>query len=715
MPVILQTARSDCGPACLAMVLAARGRAIPLVDVRDRLDPGRDGVTALDLRDAGRGLGLRARAVRLDVQRTGPLLFASLDLPAIAHWTGQHFVVVERVTKQWVDVVDPAVGRRRLGHEEVRSQATGVALEFVPEDDAPSSRTRVPGPITTLLVPVLSRHKALLARVLGVSLLLTLLGLAMPLAMAAVTVRTTSGSPVPTSVLGLVATLAVAVGVLAWGRATAIARLQRSLGDHLGVDTVERLLAAPYRFFERRDTGDLIARVSSADVLRDVLASTLVSAVLDAVLAAGYLVAVALFDPLLAAVAGVLLITQLGVALRLSARTTVLRREELLAQAAAQTRLVQGVAGIAAVRTSGAEPWVLDRWRLLYRRQLDASAHRARIASRLEALLTAGRVAAPVLLLLIAVRAADPSSLGRQLGVAALASAALLPVWTLATQTRALAELGPLVDRLADVALAPREQTGDLPAAPRLAGRIDLERVGFRYDAHAPFAIRGVTLSLTPGMKVGIVGPSGSGKSTLAMLLSTLHQPTEGRVLVDGADVTTVELRSLRRQLGVVLQEPFLAGTTIREAISLGYSGASDADVQRAAQLACVHEDIAAMPLGYDTPIGEAGRGLSGGQRQRVALARALLGRPAVLVLDEATSALDGATEARVEAALRQLRMTRVVVAHRLATVADCDLIVVVDSGVVVECGPPAELLQQDGWYAAMLSATPAPQSLVAA
>jgi ABC-type bacteriocin/lantibiotic exporter with double-glycine peptidase domain len=653
--------------------------------------------------------------VRLDVRGGGPLAFGALRLPLIAHWTGQHFVVVERVSAEWADVIDPALGRRRVGEAEVRVQATGVALEFLRVDEADAGRTRVPGSVRSLLGPVLRHHRSLLARVLVVSLLLTVMGLALPLAMTAVTVRTASGSALPPSVLVLVGALAVSVGLLSWGRAVSVARLQRSLGDQLGGATVERLLAAPYRFFERRDTGDLIARVSSADVVRDVLAGTLVSTLLDATLAVGYLIAVGLFDPVLGVVAGALLIAQLAVALRLSARTSVLRREELLAQASAQTRLVEGVAGIAAVRTSGAESWVLRTWRALYLRQLDASARRARIASLLEALLTAGRVAAPVLLLVVAVRAADPASLGRQLGLAALASAALMPVWALATQARTLAELGPLLDRLADVALAAPEQPRQWPSAPPLYGRIDLEEVGFRYDAHAPFALRNLSLSIAAGSKVGVVGASGSGKSTLAMVLSTLHQASEGRVLVDGTDVTTLELRSLRRQLGVVLQEPFLAGTTIREAIALGHDGATEADIERAARLAAVDGDIAAMPLGYDTPIGEAGRGLSGGQRQRVALARAILGHPAVLILDEATSALDAATEARVEAGLRALRMTRIVVAHRLSTVADADLIVVLDQGRMVECGAPHDLLRQGGRYAAMVRGVTPERPLVSA
>jgi ABC-type bacteriocin/lantibiotic exporter with double-glycine peptidase domain len=397
----------------------------------------------------------------------------------------------------------------------------------------------------------------------------------------------------------------------------------------------------------------------------------------------------------------------LTIALRLSARTVVLRREELLAEASAQSRLVEAVTGIAAVRTAGAEPWVLEAWQSSYRRQLDAAARRARVAAVLEAVLTAGRVGAPVLILVVAVRGgvADPSSLGRQLGLAALATAALLPAWTLATQARVIVELGPLLDRLADVALARPEQSGEERPAPRLTGEVELQAVDFRYDARSALAIREVSLRIPRGATVGIVGASGSGKSTLATVLCGLHEATAGRVLFDGMDITSMDLCGVRRQLGVVLQEPFLAGTTIRDAIALGHDDVDDANLQRAARIAALHDDVVAMPLGYDTPIGEGGRGLSGGQRQRVALARALVGRPALLLLDEATSALDAETEVRVEAAVRDLETTRIVVAHRLSTVANADLIVVMDGGTIVERGSPAELLRLGGRYAAMVRA----------
>jgi len=307
-------------------------------------------------------------------------------------------------------------------------------------------------------------------------------------------------------------------------------------------------------------------------------------------------------------------------------------------------------------------------------------------------------MASPVLMLLVAARQAD--SPGQAAGLAALAAAAITPAVALAQRLPSFTLLAPTVDRLADIAQAPVEQPTPGRPAPALTGLVTLHGVGFRYDRRSPWALREVTAVFRPGTKVAVVGGSGSGKSTLVGLLTGLYVPTEGQIQVDGLDLATLELSSVRRQVGVVLQETYVGAGTLREALTLSRPDASDAAIARALRLAALSEDVAAMPMGLQTRIGDGGSGLSGGQRQRVALARALLAEPALLILDEATSALDTVTESAVEANLRALAMTRVVIAHRLSTVADADLVLVLDGGRLVECGPPTTLLAAGGRFA---------------
>ncbi|MBU2669868.1 peptidase domain-containing ABC transporter [Actinoplanes bogorensis] len=699
MPVILQVAATDCGPTVLAMMSAAHGRPAPVSRLRTDLDVGRDGLSLRDLRDAAAGVGLRGRAISLPALRTDASRLRELALPLIAHWNGDHYVVVERFGRRGVDVVDPAVGRRRLTPAEFCAGTTGVVLLAAPDGPAPRWE-KTPSPVRRLILPVLRAHSGLLA-VLGVaSLLITGAGLAVPWATSAIL---DGQGPLGGSWLAVVAVLAVVSGLLSLARGLTITTLQRRIGHRLGAETVERLFNVVYRYFERRSAGDLVDRVRAAVSVRDLLAASIVATALDATLALGYLTVVTVLAPGLGAVAAGVVAVQLSIALWLGRRVGSLQREELLASGEENARLADAVSGMAAIRVAGAQVRVRARWEESFRRGIDASFRAARFSAIGEALLTAGTVGSPVLLLSVAAGVA--SSPGRAAGLSALAVAAVSPAVALAGRLPAFTLLPPTVERLADIADAPVEQPEPRPATPRLAGRLTLDRLGFRYDRRSPWALRGLSADIRPGSKVAVVGASGSGKSTLVGLLTGLHRPDEGRILVDGIDVTTVDLTTLRAQIGVVLQEPYLGAGTLREALTLAHPDATDAQIEVAARRAALWDDIVALPMGLHTRLGDGGTGLSGGQRQRVALARALLSDPAILVLDEATSALDTVTEAAVEAGLRGLPMTRVVIAHRLSTVADADLILVLEKGSLVEAGRPADLLTSGGAFARLAGA----------
>src|SRR5215213_4102649 len=296
-------------------------------------------------------------------------------------------------------------------------------------------------------------------------------------------------------------------------------------------------------------------------------------------------------------------------------------------------------------------------------------------------------------------------SLGTMLATAALAAGFLEPLATLIQTGLKMQLLRSYMERINDVLDAPREQEGQTVAtAPRLTGRIRADGVSFAYGGPlAPPVVKDVSLEVQPGQLLGIVGRSGSGKSTFAHLLLGLYLPTSGRILFDGRELTELDFRSLRGQIGIVTQRPYLFGATIRQNIALSNPAMPHQAVVEAAKLAYIHDDIVAMPMGYETLLVDGGASLSGGQQQRIALARALAHRPTILLLDEATSDLDSVTERMVHRNLSALGCTRIVIAHRLSTIVDADTILVLDQGTIVERGEHVELIRRGGHYAGLV------------
>jgi ABC-type bacteriocin/lantibiotic exporter with double-glycine peptidase domain len=375
----------------------------------------------------------------------------------------------------------------------------------------------------------------------------------------------------------------------------------------------------------------------------------------------------------------------------------------LQTQAAAQNYQFEMLTGMETLKAMGTEQAAVSRWSDLFVDVLNVSIARGQLTATIEAVTSALRLGSPLLILGfggLKVLNGD-LSLGTMLALAAVAEGFLGPLATLVATASQFQLLGSYVERLDDVLDAPPEQTGSKTRpADRLRGRVRLEHVSFRYGKVGPLALRDVSLDIQPGQHVAIVGRSGAGKSTLARLLVGLYSPESGRLLYDGTDLAELDLRALRQQFGVMVQQPYLFGGSIRSNIALGNPSMSMEAVIEAATLARIHSDIVSMPLGYDTLLPSGGASLSGGQRQRLALARVLARKPSILVLDEATNALDSVTETQVHQELRALRCTTICIAHRLSTVAAADLILVMENGELVEEGTHRELLARGGVYA---------------
>lgn len=699
-----QSGMSDCGAACLAMILDYYGAPRTVNDVADDLAVGRDGTTALALVKAARGYGLEVRAFGRPAES---IVGGHTMLPALVHWEHNHFVVVDRVTARHVLVVDPSRGRQRLTHDDFAERYSGVVLEFAAGDVAGKNQPARPRDTRwrrEFLSLVWRNNRASLAATLCASVVLQVVGVVIPLLTAVFVDKV-----IPESDLRLLSLLAVALAgiafvVLAVGalRTIVIALMRRRVDAALSGYSVERLFSLPFAYFMRRGTNDVAQRVGGIGTIRDLLTERVVSALIDGPLAIAYIAIVMWWAPGVGAGLLVLTVVQALLIWVVHRRVVDLKQREAATAAEAEGLLIENIRGIETVKASGTEAAVIARWTARFEQALSVSVRSSLVSGLVDAAQASLRAAAPAVLLFVgAIHVLDGRlSLGQLIAVNGMAVAAMGFVTSLLTLVQYLQSAAAYARRLRDILESAPEQQGlEVSTAPTLSGAISLRDVGFRYSPRSPWVLRGIDCEIPAGATVALVGRSGSGKSTLARLLLGLYIPDEGTVLYDGLDAQRLEARSLRAQFGVVTQDSTLFTGSVAENIATGNPDAPFEDIVRAASLAQIHEDIADLPMGYDTVLREGG-GLSGGQRQRVTIARALLTRPRVLLFDEATSALDSVTEAAVVAGIGRLRQTRIVIAHRLSTVRTADLILVLEDGRVVESGTYAELLMQKGIFA---------------
>ncbi len=705
IPVVAQETAMDCGAACLAMVLGSYGKPVPLAEVRQVTGAGRDGANAETLLAAGSWFGLRGRGVRVDAVED----LAGLEPGAILHWRFNHFVVLDRVRGDRLHIVDPAGGRRVVSHQEARRSFTGVALLLEPaEGFAPAAAGAAPRGLHRYLHPLLARSGSI-ARVLATSALVQIFALATPLLVGVLVDRV-----VPQQNVDLLVALAVGLGALVIFNLLAVLirshlllELRTRLDAQLTLDFVEHLVGLPYSFFQERSAGDLMLRMNSNANVREILTSGILSTALDGLLVSLYLVVLFVASPKLGLLVLGLALLRIVLLVVTGRRQKELMSRSLETQSAAQAYQVQMLAGIETLKATGSEGRAVEHWSNLFVDTLNVSIARGRLQAVIEALLAGLAMASPLAILIYGARQvfAGELSLGEMLALNALAAGFLVPLTQLVTTAFQFQYLGSYLERIDDVMRTPREQEpGSRRPAGRLRGAIRLDTVGFRYGPAAPLVVRDVSVDVPRGSFVAVVGRSGAGKSTMANLLVGLYPPSDGRILFDGVDLAELDLRSVRGQLGVVPQHPYLFGVSIRANIALADPALPLSRVIEAARLAHIHEDIQAMPLAYDTLLADGGASLSGGQRQRLALARALVTHPAILLLDEATSALDAITESAIQRELAQLRCTRIVVAHRLSTIRAADLILVMDQGRIVEHGTHDDLAARRGAYAALIA-----------
>jgi subfamily B ATP-binding cassette protein HlyB/CyaB len=710
-------------PATPGALPRAEARLLPLCAVarlhRVAADPGllvhqlgwspNREVGIADLLLAARHLGLKARHHSTSLDR-----LALAPLPALAVLRcpsgGTRLVVLAQCDGQRVLFQDPS--GELHGGRPVIEPATEFEAAWTGELILITSRASLAGELARFdfswFVPSLVRHRRLLAEVLGMSVLLQLFALVSPLFFQVVMDKVLvhqGTSTLDVLVTGLVIVV-VFESVLGMLRSYVFGHTTSRVDVELGARLFRHLVRLPLPYFLVRRVGDSVARVQELEHIRSFLTGQSLTLLLDAAFSVVFVAVMFVYSVPLTLI--VLASLPLYVAVSLAVVPVLRARlNERFARAAeSQALLVETISGIQTVKASALEPALTQRWDDQLAAYVLASFRTQTLAAWAhEAIALIGKLAGAALLWFGARQVmAQELTVGQFVAFSLFAQRVAQPILRIAQTWTDFQQTGISMARLGDVLNTPAEVA---PAAsaqlPALQGRIRFDRVTFRYRPEAPAVLHELTLDISPGEVIGIVGPSGSGKSTLAKLLQRLFVPESGRVLVDGVDIGLVDASQLRRQVGVVLQDNLLFNRSVRENIAITDPGAPLEAVIQAARLAGAHEFITALPEGYDTVVSEQGASLSGGQRQRIAIARALFGNPRILILDEATSALDYESEAALHRNMGAICRGRtvIVIAHRLSAVRHADRIVSLDGGRVVEQGSHEELLRRsDGLYA---------------
>ncbi len=701
-PFYAQQNASDCGPACLVMVSRYWGKQFSLNRLRNLANVNRDGSSLRRLCFAAESVGFSTRPVQATLDQ-----LAKQKLPAIVHWEGKHFIVVYEITKTNVVVCDPARGQRTLTHREFNKDWSGYALLLQPTlkfKDTKASSTSV-----WQFFELIKPHWLMLLEIFIASIFLQLFGLVTPIFTQLILDRVVvqrSQITLTTVVLGLVLFSLFRVAMTGL-RQYLLIHTAKKIDVALIVGFIRHVFRLPLNFFESRYVGDIVSRVQENRKIEEFMTGETLSIVLDLLTVFIYGGMMFWYNWQMALLALVIVPPFSILALVSAPFLRRISREIFYATTKQNSYLIEALSGVRTVKASAVEQTVRWNWEELLNKaiKIEFSAHvfntqLQMVSGTLEAFTSTGLLWYGAFLVI-----QDQLTIGQLVAFNMVLGQFISPFQRLSVVWNQLQEVLIAVERINDVLDSEPEenlQQQEKAKLGQLQGHIQFENVTFRYhDDSDNNVLENLSFEVKPGQMVALVGRSGSGKTTISKLVLGFYPPSDGKVLIDGLDITTIMIESLRSQIGVVDQDTFLFGGTIQENISLCHPSAGLEQVMKAAQLAGAHEFIQQLPMGYDTQIGEGGGMLSGGQRQRIAIARALMGNPKLLVLDEATSHLDPESERIIQRNLNTILKgrTTLVIAHRLSTIRNADLILVMDRGVLIESGTHQELIEKRGHF----------------
>ena len=703
VPTILQMESVECGAAALAMILASFGRWVPLEKMRQECGVNRDGSKAANILKAAKHLGLEAKAFRWKADT-----LKKKTLPMIIHWEFNHFVVLEGIIGDVAYLNDPAMGRRKVPWKDFSTSYTGIAMTFKPDENFRREGQRYS--VVKAISEKLAQDKVAMIFVMLIGAAMIFPGLASPVFNQIFLDDILSGKHpdwMPKLCLAMIGTI-ILTGILNILRTILLTRWQKKLTLSDSSRFFWHVLRLPMTFFQQRYAGEIASRVSFIDLISRVLANQAATAVLDFLIALFYLALLFQYSVTLTIIGVSFSVVDLIVFFLLRRQITDMNMQVQQALGKEFGVAVNGLAIIETIKANGNESDFFAKWAGYHSKALIGTQEvqmKSLTMNVLPTLLTGINSALIITLggfsimegvMTAGIFTAFQNLMGRfQEPVDKMVKLGT----TLQTTEMQMQRLDDVYRYQVDGLNYPEETRANNFNGTRLSGEIELRNVNFGYSPLEPPLLENFNLHVEPGRWVAIVGFSGSGKSTLSKILTGFYEEWSGDVLFDGVIRREIPRDVIVNSLSSVDQDIFQITGTVRENITLFDTSAKKDDVIRAAQDACIHDDILKLEGGYEAQVFEGGLNFSGGQRQRLEIARALANNPSILVLDEATSALDPVTEKIVLENIRRRGCSCFIVAHRLSTIRDCDEIIVLDKGKVVERGTHREMIQHDGAY----------------
>jgi ATP-binding cassette subfamily B protein RaxB len=685
-----QSEAAECGLACLAMIADYYGLKTDLATLRRRFSLSLKGTTLKTLIVIADELGMNQRPLKVDMEA-----LEELALPVILHWNLNHFVVLTRIERTLrgarYHINDPALGERVESDAQMSRFYTGVALELAPSERFQRKTERSPFKITQMWSKVVGLQSTLL-QVGLLSVIMQAFAFAGPFYMqlAVDTAIPSFDRDFLKALAAGFAGMAVLNLVTSTLRDIILLKLGSTLGYQLVANLFRQLVRLPMSYFEKRHTGDVISRFDSTQPITDMLSRGLIQAVIDGLMALGTLALMFYYSPVLAGISIVALLIYILTRVVYFSALRMANVNVITARAAESSTMIETVRGMAAIKLFAREG---DRQRFWQNKRADvvnAGIKMGRMQVWFNAANSAVMAMENVLFVYLAVLMTIEAkfTVGMIFAFQAYKSQFLGAALRLVEQWVQFRLLDVHLTRIADIALSPAEidaETVMTQHKPSLVGEIEVRNVHFAYGRGENEVLRGITLKINAGETIALIGSSGGGKTTLMKLLLGFYPPNHGDILIDGEKLHRFGLTRYRQQIGAVLQDDVLYAGTLSENIAFFDSELDMARVKEVARLACIHDEILAMPMGYESLVGDMGSTLSGGQKQRVLLARALYGAPKILFLDEGTAHLDVRTEAAVNASLASLSITRVIIAHRPETIRMAERVVALVNGQVME------------------------------